>query len=66
MANAKIQEAVNDAIRVESEKREAAAKVIFTKHKSKKISALSKAELDELLTAICQRFGLADETGALK
>lgn len=38
----------------------------FSKHKGKQISSLSKAELDEFLTAICQRLGLADELGNIK
>jgi len=47
------------------EKQEAKSKLIFGKHKRKKIDSLSKAELDELLTAICQRLGIADEAGNL-
>ena len=66
MANAKIQEAVKDSVRVKNEAREAAVVATLSKHKGKKISLLSKAELDELLTAICQRLGLADESGTLK
>lgn len=43
-----------------------AATMTLTKHKGKKISSLSKSELDELLTAICQRLSLCDESGNLK
>jgi len=43
-----------------------AANTALAKSKGRKISSLSKAETDELLTAICQRLGLCDEAGNIK
>jgi predicted XRE-type DNA-binding protein len=38
----------------------------FTKHQKKNIRAMTKAEIDELLIAICQKLGIADEAGVIK
>jgi len=62
---AKLIEGQRDPKIVLKEKQESASKLVFAKNKGKKIGSLSKAELDELLTAICQRLGIADEAGNL-
>jgi hypothetical protein len=66
MANAKIQEAVENPIRAEKEKRELGTKATLKKHKGKNLKAMTKAEMDELLIAICQMLGIADEAGVIK
>jgi hypothetical protein len=66
MANAKIQEAVDHPIRAEKEKRELVLKATLKKHKGKNLKAMTKAEMDELLIAICQMLGIADEAGVIK
>ena len=37
-----------------------------SKHKGKRVSQMSKPDMDELLEAIAQRLGLADENGVIK
>ena len=66
MANAKIQEAVKEPVRVEKEKRDAAVNVILTKHKGKNPKTMSKAEIDELIVAICQILEIVDDLGNIK
>ena len=56
-------ETPRDPKAVLKEKQDGAVKAIMTKHKMKKISALSKAELDEVITAILQELRHADDAG---
>lgn len=52
--------------KVQAAERAKKVKAACDKHKGKRVSQMSKPEQDELLEAVAQALGLADENGAVK
>ena len=52
--------------KVSAAARQEKIKAMRDKHNGKRVSQMSKQEQDELLEAIAQKLGLADENGVVK